>query len=390
MIKTFHNLLIEDKKRKYKEKIYNYVTLSEELSSEILRVNPNLVSEVSAGTVKREILEKEIIKLIDKKGINIDRDIVIKEVFSYMFGYGILQKYVEDEEITDIDGSRYNYFTIKKDGKKYKADISFGSEEEFDKFCKLIIIRNGGIINENDSHSRISDENYRLRINVSIKPRNITGTSINIRKHKRKSYTLNELKNLKMIDQDAQKLLEKFAKSNKRIIFSGKGAAGKTTLLRAYIKNIDKMERILFCESDAEIYPESENFISQKIKKESFGGKRVTLKDLINDGLTMSLDGYCVGELIGEETWDFLKAGYTDHKILATIHAISAKDTLYRLLMLVENTVSGLSEKTIKRIIANSIDIIVYLKEFKVKEIIKINGYIVEKDEFDITYLLKC
>ena len=66
--------------------------------------------------------------------------------------------------------------------------MNFGSEKIFDTYCKLVAIRNGGILNENDSHCRVTDERYRLRINVSIRPRNISGPAISIRKHRKNSY----------------------------------------------------------------------------------------------------------------------------------------------------------------------------------------------------------
>lgn len=389
MIKTLHNSLMEEEYCMTRNTNLDFQAISLELSSSIIKMNPGLIADVSSGKIERIVLEKEIIKLIDNKRYKVQRDIMIKEIMNYMFGYGILQYYIENENITDIDGTRYNYFMIKENGIKKKIDIKFSTEEEFDKFCRLIIIRNGGIINENDSHARVSDENYRLRINVAINPRNITGPSLTIRKHRRTAYSLEELSDKDMFDKKVEKILVNIANSNSRIIFSGKGAAGKTTLLRAFIKKINESERILVCESDAEIYPESKNFISQRIKKDCYGGRKLELKDLLKDGLTMSLDGYCVGELVGEETWDFLKAGYTDHKIIGTLHAISAEDSLYRLLMLIENSIVGLSENTVKKVIANSLDIIVYLKNFEVQEIIKVNRYSNEKRVFEIDYLYK-
>ena len=40
----------------------------------------------------------------------------------------------------------------------------------------------------------------------------------------------------------------------------------------------------------------------------------MTLKDLVLDGLTMSLDTYCVGEITGDEAWEFIKAAFSGHR----------------------------------------------------------------------------
>ncbi|MHB9143462.1 MAG: ATPase, T2SS/T4P/T4SS family, partial [Paludibacter sp.] len=259
----------------------------------------------------------------------------------------------------------------------------------FDTYCRLIIIRNGGIINENDSHCRVVDENRRLRINVSIPPRNVTGPSISIRKHRPGSYTFDDLQELKMLTPENRQILYDLAQKDASVIFCGKGASGKTTLLRAFIKSMPLMERILVVESDSEIYPEKPYCIAQRIKKSNEGGRCVTLKELVADGLTMSLDTYCVGEIVGEEAWEFLRAAFSGHKCLATTHSESAEDTMDRLLTLARPASFGESETVLKRMISKGIDIVVYMSNFKVVEIQKIKNYSSEKNAYETEILWK-
>ena len=98
-------------------------------------------------------------------------------------------------------------------------------------------------------------------------------------------------------------------------------------------------------EADAEIYPDKPYCIQQRIKKENEGGRSVTLRDLIKDGLTMSLDTYCIGEIVGDEAWEFVKASFTGHRGIATIHSESAEDTFSRLLILSKGANVRESEK---------------------------------------------
>lgn len=375
VVKTYHNYILEESDNIN----FNYESEGSSVINKVISIiltkNPSLVADVNSNKFSKDVLINEIVRIIDDFGYISSREKIIEMVLNHMFGYGMLQKYIEDEEITDIDGTRYDFFTIKKNGEKKITNIKFDSEEDFDRYCRLLIIRAGGIINENDSHCRVSDENYKLRINVSIAPRNVSGVSLNIRKHRQKSYDLNDLIAEKMLDEKSHNIIEDMAKVNSRVIFCGKGAAGKTTLLRAYINSLPSDNRILVCESDPEIYPENKNIIIQRIRKKSYGGKAVTLNDLMKDGLTMSLDGYCIGEVVGCEAWEFIKAGYTDHSIYGTIHSIGAKDTINRLLMLMEENLKSYKEETLKKIISKSIDYIVYLKNFKVLEICKIVGF---------------
>ena len=384
IIKTHHRLLVEIRE---KEVVYNsdVNTVVSNITYDILKDSPGLVADVASGLIGRSVLETAIIKDMDKHKYHygIYRDELIGKVFDFMFGYGELQRYIEDESITDIDGTKYNEFVMKKNGIRQRIPVSFGNEKVFDTYCKLVAVRNRGILNENDSHCRVTDEALRLRINVSVKPRNLAGPAISIRKHRKESYGISELVSLGMLNRELAILLDSLAATDASILFCGKGAAGKTTLLRAFINILPEMERVLIVESDAELFPDKPYCIEQRIKKQNEGGRPVTLRDLVKDGLTMSLDTYCVGEITGDEAWEFVKAAFTGHKALATTHSESAEDAFGRLLTLSKGAGIGESEKVIKEMMAKSIDYIFYLKDFKVSDVLKVAGYRVESDTFE-------
>lgn len=385
VIKTHHRVFLkEDEGTSFDKNSTDINILVSNITFDILRDSPCLVADVSEGSLKREVLEMAIIKDIDKHRYHygLFREELIRKVFDFMFGYGELQPFIDDEDITDIDGTRYNEFVIKRNGVRERVPVNFGSEKIFDTYCKLIAVRNGGILNENDSHCRVTDEKNRLRINVSIKPRNISGPSISIRKHRLNSYTLQDLLELGMISGDMFRFIKKLACTDSTVIFCGKGAAGKTTLLRAFVNSLPEMERVLIAESDAEVFPDKPYCIEQRIKKQNEGGKPVTLRDLVKDGLTMSLDTYCIGEITGGEAWDFVRAAFTGHRCIATTHSESAEDAFGRLLTLSKGADIGESESTIKEMMAKSIDVIFFLKDFKVVDILEVEEYKRSTDEF--------
>ncbi|HHV96004.1 MAG TPA: CpaF family protein [Clostridiaceae bacterium] len=392
IISTIHkDILSNGDELIYEKDKSDLSTIVSNITFNILRDSPGLVADVANGLVDRSVLETSIIKDIDKNKYHygIFREELIKKVFDFMFGYGELQQYIEDEEITDIDGTKYNEFVIKRNGVRKKVNINFGNEKIFDTYCKLIAIRNGGILNENDSHCRVTDEKWRLRINVSIKPRNISGPAISIRKHRLKSLNLDDLVKLGMINHQIKEFMQKLALSDATVLFCGKGAAGKTTLMRAFVNILPEMERVLIVEADAEIYPDKPYCIQQRVKKENEGGRPVTLRELVKDGLTMSLDTYCIGEIVGDEAWEFVKASFTGHRGIATIHSESAEDTFSRLLILSKGANVQESEKTIKEMMAKSIDIIFYLQSFKVVDVLEVIGYNPVDDKFTYNRLFE-
>lgn len=341
-----------------------------------------LISDVEEGKVDASLLKLEIEKRVScQKGI-FDPEELKQLIFDTIYGYGILQPYILDESISDIDITRYDFIMIRRNGKTEKTKMKFEDELTFERFCKLIVIRHGGLINEVDTHCRVSDKSNHLRINVCIPPRNVYGPSLNIRKHKAYAYEYEELIALGMLSHKSLEVINNINLSKKNFIICGKGAAGKTTLLRAIIENGDELERVLICETDTEIYPQKKNTIVQYIKKRELGGRTLTLSDLIREGLTMSLDTYCIGEIVGDEAWEFIRAGYTDHRIIGTLHASGVEDALDRLMMLSENDTS-ISHLKLTKMISRAIHYVIYMKDFKVIEISKIEGCGVNSEAYE-------
>ena len=343
--------------------------LISELIGHLIIEQAELLTKIETGEVSKEAIEVVLMKLIDKKGPYTDRHALIQEMMDHMFGYGILQSYLEKPDVTDLIGTRFDTFFIKENGETKDIPLKFANANVFENYCKLIVIRNGGLLNENDCHARVADEHLKLRINAVIPPRSPNGPFLSIRKHRLKAHSLVELKNLGMLDERAYQLVQRIATSDSRFLICGKGAAGKTTLLRAMLNILGSSQRIMVCEADMEVYPDSPTIVVQRVIDRGPYGKPATLNQLIKDGLTMSLDGYCIGEITGPEAWEFVKAGYTDHRVMGTIHSSGAEEALKRLLTLSETSDMKINQEVAEEMIKQSVDYIIYLKAFKVETI---------------------
>ena len=99
----------------------------------------------------------------------------------------------------------------------------------------------------------------------------------------------------------------------------------------------------------------------------------------------MSNDVIVIGELKGEEAMSFLDGVSTGHRGYATVHSDSSKATIDRLVTLMKRDIKAqmYTDKYLRKLIANSLDMVVYMNNFKVQEIVEI-GYDNEND--DITY----
>ncbi len=305
-----------------------------------------------------------------------------QQVLDSLFGYGPLQYLIDDPDVTDIDAISPTEITVKKFGVRMRVSTVFESSAAYETYCRLLIIRQGGLINENDSHCRVTDAARRLRINVTVPPRSTTHSSISIRKHPKVPLDLEALANAGMFDQQDIALLAELAASQHSVLICGKGGSGKTTLLRALVNSMPPLERVLIAESDSEIYADKPCCMSQRIRRKNEGGRPVSLRDLISDGLTMSLDTYCIGEIVGDEAYEFMRAAYSGHRCLATIHAISAEDALDRLRSLASTVSSGEDDNSLRQMLARSVDIVIFLKSFCIEKIIKVDCYNKEKGEY--------
>ncbi|NLM78803.1 MAG: CpaF family protein [Ruminococcaceae bacterium] len=354
------------------------------ICSQILQSDATTVAGVATRQIPRQVLLDLIARTAEQVSVRAGffRKNLQKQVMDFLFGYGPLQPYISDQDISDIDGVSPDSFTIKKAGKRMALDLKFPSGQSYDAFCRLLIIRNGGTINENDSHCRVTDEQNRLRINVTVPPRSVRFPSLSIRKHRLRSLKLDDLIERRMLDRRTADRLRQWAQSDRTVLFCGKGAAGKTTLLRAFIEEMPLFERVLIAESDGELYPEKPCCLLQRIKKDHQGGRPVSLQDLVRDGLTMSLDTYCVGELVSDEAMALLGAAFSGHRCLATIHADAAEDVPDRILTLARGASRGESDRTLRRMIGRCMDLVICLRDFRVSQIVQIRGYQEESDQY--------
>ncbi len=66
----------------------------------------------------------------------------MRRALDFMFGYGPLQELIDDESVSDIDGTRFDEFSAKRDGERVKVGARFPDERTFDAYCRLVVIRN--------------------------------------------------------------------------------------------------------------------------------------------------------------------------------------------------------------------------------------------------------
>lgn len=210
--------------------------------------------------------------------------------------------------------------------------------------------------------------NRKTRVSLahySLNPRSYSKVSIRILRPDHFSFTDFSKENYPF---------ENWIHCKKNILVAGSTGSGKTSLLNTFIKNIDPNENIIILEDTHEI--QSELFSRTNFLADEFRDK-ASLKDLFTHSLRMRPDRIILGEMRSREVIPYVLSLNSGHRgILSTIHANSAKDALLRVAMLFSlwNEKEGVSFETILKMVCQSIDLVIYMENKKIVEVIEVFG----------------
>lgn len=345
-----------------------------ELTGTLIKEQDELI-EANNKTKTEEIIIEQLYNtyhLNNKERIGI----IKKEVLDKIYGYGILQKYIDNENISDIRVVSFDSIYVKETGKWKETKEAFESKQELEEYVRFCALKNNSNINFETPIVVFSDRKNSLRIEAGIEPANVLGPSLVIRIHRK-----NVVANLErlyveynMLDKSSYKIIKREINCMKNVILCGKGGSGKTTLLKALIERIPKEVAITTNEETAELYLDGRNVIQRECILNRAENKNVDLEQLSRHSLVMSNDVIIIGELKGAEANSFFDSISTGHTGLATVHADSVRNTIDRLITLIKKDVKAqyYTEEFLRRFLSSSVDYIIFMKDFKVNEIARL------------------
>jgi pilus assembly protein CpaF len=174
------------------------------------------------------------------------------------------------------------------------------------------------------------------RLTAAIPPVSSNGHPIcSIRRFRLAAGTLAEMVELDFLSQPAADFLAGCVRAGKNIVVSGRVSSGKTTLLNALGHAIAGTERVVCCESSAELQLPRllPNCIGYEARPATVEGlTAIALEDLVSDALRMNPDRIIVGECRGPETMAMLWAFATGHAGMTSVHGESADHALRNLI----------------------------------------------------------
>lgn len=337
----------------------------------------------------KETTDEEVQQLIDRlflqeEGLRIctveERRTLKRDIFCALRRFDILQKLLEDEQVTEIMINGPRHLFAEKAGKLERLEEHFESADKLLQIIQKIVAGCNRSVNEASPivDARLPDGS---RVNVVLSPVAINGPIVTIRRFSDKPVTMEQLLAWDSISEEAAEMLKQLVRARYNIFISGGTGSGKTTFLNVLSGFIPQDERIITIEDSAELQIQGiENLIRMETRNENVEGcHAISIRDLIRSSLRMRPDRIIVGEVRGEEAVDMMTAFNTGHDgSMSTGHANSAVDMLNRLqtmiLMGMELPLSAVRQQ-----IASAIDIVVHLgrlrdKSRKVLEIAEVDG----------------
>jgi len=147
------------------------------------------------------------------------------------------------------------------------------------------------------------------------------------------------------------------------ILISGGTSSGKTSLLNALASFIPHDERVVTIEDTAELSLNHPHVVRLESRIGGADGNgAISIRDLVRNSLRMRPDRIVVGEVRGAEVLEMLQAMNTGHDgSMATLHANSPRDCLYRMEMLAGFAGFQGSEESLRRQIASAVDFIIQI-----------------------------
>lgn len=171
----------------------------------------------------------------------------------------------------------------------------------------------------------------------------------------------------------AETIVQNLMLEKRNILIAGSTGSGKTSLLTSLIDSLKNDEHLVILEDTFEIHSQhtySTRFLSGNTSETS-------LKSYLAYSLRLSPDRIILGEIRSHEVVPLLMAMNTGHKgVMATLHASSAYDALYRvsLLFSLYAAEASLSFEKVMELLCRNVEYVVFMENKKVKEVIKVFG----------------
>jgi len=295
-----------------------------------------------------------------------DRSKIAQDIADDILGYGPLEPYLRDPEITEVMANGPFSLYIERNGKIEPVEGSFADESHLRRTIDKIVARVGRRVDEASPmvDARLPDGS---RVNAVVPPLALDGSLLTIRKFAADPFDTEDLISFGTFTPALADFLQACVEGRLNILISGGTGTGKTTLLNVVSSFIPTDERIITIEDSAELQLHQDHVLRLESRPRNIEGRgEVTIRDLVRNSLRMRPDRIVVGEIRDAAALDMLQAMNTGHDgSLCTVHANSPRDSLARVETMVLLAGFDLPVRAIREQTSSALDLIVHLSRMK-------------------------
>jgi len=295
---------------------------------------------------------------------------LISRAIDQVLGMGLLQKTLDDPQISDIHvrGNSPIWVKLRNGLRECRPPIVDNDDELID-LIRRTATRMGRSERRFDAGSpelnlQLADGS-RLFATMEVSSR----PSLVIRKHQFEISSLEDLVVRGMMPHGIAEMFRAMVRSRRNVIIAGGTGSGKTTLLRALINEVPPEERIVTIEDAYELglerfehlHPDHDSLQSRPANIEGQG--EITLADLTKMALRMDPDRVIVGEVRGAEAFPMLMAmSQGNNGSMCTLHADSTRSVFPKLAAYMSMSSTSLPIETTNLLIASSVHFVVHIE----------------------------
>ena len=338
----------------------------------------------AAREALNEILSEEVaqdeLPLAVRRAVNIagervgseirlsNRDIedAVDELLGLMSGKGPIQALYDDPAVTDIFLDGHDEIKCIRRGQALETPFRFRSREEYDAYINAMLQGVDRVLNlSSPIVDCVLSDVWRSRVNaVHHTLLDNDESAVVIRVPRLQQITFYDLLQTRTLPATvAAWLSELVAIGRANIMVIGPTGSGKTVFATALLSAVRSDERICTIEDVPEIFVPTAHIEKLVVRPENAQGQgAVEMHRLLRASLRRAPHRIVVGEIRDREGPLFLKALETGHAgSVATIHAESAKDGLWRLLDIV-SAYEDSPQDSIQRRISRSLNILICMQ----------------------------